>query len=132
MGAGGVLAALLLFEVKHYLADFQWQTLWMVRTKGRYGHVGGLVHAGLHGVLSVPVLLLMAAWMPTIMPTGLLVGLVIAEGVIHYHIDWLKARVAARRGIDEGDRAYWHLLGLDQAAHRLTYLGMAAVLVVAG
>ena len=127
MSAAGVLAALLLFEVKHYLADFQWQTLWMVRTKGRYGHPGGVVHAGLHGVLSAPVLLLTAAWAP-----GLMAGLLIAEVVVHYHIDWLKARVVARRGIDENDHRYWHLLGLDQAAHHLTYLGIVAVLVIAG
>lgn len=121
-----LLAALALFQVKHYLADFQWQTLWMVETKGRYGHPGGLVHSGIHGLLSLPVLMVAAAFSP-----GLFATLVIGEMVLHYHIDWAKAQINARRGIDEHDSAYWHLLGLDQAAHQVTYLAMLAVVVLA-
>jgi len=90
-----LLAALALFQVKHYLADFHWQTLWMVETKGRYGHPGGLVHAGLHGLLSLPVLMVAA---PFFAP-GLFAALVIGEVVLHYHIDWSKARIVARRGV---------------------------------
>lgn len=120
-----ILVALALFQVKHYLADFQWQTLWMVQSKGWYGHPGGLVHAGLHGLLSLPVLMLVVPWQPV-----LFMAVVVAEIVLHYHIDWTKARIVALRGIDENDSAYWHYLGLDQAAHQLTYLVMLAALIV--
>jgi hypothetical protein len=121
-----VLATLALFQVKHYLADFQWQTLWMAETKGRYGHPGGLVHAGLHGLLSLPVL-----WLAAPVRPGLVAALAIAEVVVHYHIDWAKARIVARRGIDDRDSAYWHFLGLDQAAHQVTYLAMLCGVVLA-
>lgn len=120
-----VLLALVLFQLKHYLADFQWQTLWMVQTKGSYGHPGGLMHAGLHGLLSLPVLLLVAPFAPS-----LFMVILIFEMVLHYHIDWAKAQIVSRRGIDERDSAYWHYLGLDQAAHQLTYVAMLAALTV--
>jgi len=120
----GILVALLLFQVKHYLADFQWQSGWMVRTKGEYGHIGGLAHAGLHGALSLPVLVLVAPWMPL-----LFVAIVIAEIVLHYHIDWFKASFMSRNRIDQSNVSYWRFLGLDQAAHHTTYIGILAVLV---
>ena len=121
-----VLAALALLQIKHYLADFHWQSDWMVINKGRYGHPGGLAHAGLHGVLSLLVLALVAPWLPL-----LFVLLVLAEIAVHYHTDWLKARIVTRAGIDVEDPAYWHWLGLDQAVHQLTYLAMLAALALA-
>lgn len=127
MTAGAVILALCLFQVKHYLADFQWQSVWMIETKGQYGHRGGLAHAGLHGALSLPVLVTVAGWMPL-----LFAGLILAEFILHYHIDWFKAGVVTRRNLDEHDSAYWHLLGMDQAAHQLTYLAILAVLITAG
>ncbi|TVS18745.1 MAG: DUF3307 domain-containing protein [Gammaproteobacteria bacterium] len=120
-----VLLALVLFQLKHYLADFHWQTIWIVQTKGRYGHPGGLIHAGLHGLLSLPVLLLVAPFAPVLFTV-----ILIFEMVLHYHIDWIKARVVSQRGIDERDSAYWHYLGLDQAAHQLTYVAMLAALII--
>ncbi|MDZ7709903.1 MAG: hypothetical protein U5K36_07465 [Roseovarius sp.] len=72
---------------------------WQVETKGRYGHPGGLVHAGLHGLLSLPVLMVAAPPAP-----GLFAALVVAEVVLHAHIDRARARIAARRGIDGRDK----------------------------
>lgn len=122
MSVAAVLTALALFQIKHYLADFHWQSSWMVANKGRYLHPGGLAHAGMHGALSLVVLALVAPWAPL-----LFVLLVLAEIALHYHIDWLKSRVVSRAGIDENDAAYWHWFGLDQALHQLTYLAMLAV-----
>lgn len=124
MSAGAIILAFALFQLKHYLADFHWQTIWMVETKGRYGHPGGLAHSGLHGLLSLPVLLVAAPWMP-----ALTVVLILAEIAAHYDIDWLKSRIVTRRGLGEDDSVYWHLFGLDQAAHHLTYIGMVAILL---
>ncbi len=126
MSMGMVLTALALFQIKHYLADFQWQSLWMVTNKGCYGHPGGLAHAGMHGALSLIVLTMATPWMPL-----LFLLLVLAEAAVHYHIDWLKAQIVSRSGIDENDQAYWHWLGLDQAMHQLTYLAMLAALTFA-
>lgn len=124
MSGGFLLFLLVLFQLKHLLADYAWQTTEMVANKGSYGHKGGMKHAGLHAALSTPVLALAAP--------GLLwiVVLAVAEMVVHYHIDWLKARAVDRSGTGPRDARYWLLTGLDQAAHQLTYIAMAAALLI--
>ena len=39
--------------VKHYFADFQWQTSYMYLNKGKWGHPGGLLHSGIHAGLTI-------------------------------------------------------------------------------
>ena len=113
-----LLILVLLFQVKHLLADFVWQTGWMVSNKGLYGHPGGIVHAGLHGLLTVPVLI----WTP--MSVGTVLAVAAVESVLHYHIDWIKDRLLTRSAWTPRDKGYWRLTGLDQFAHQLTYLAI--------
>ena len=56
MTESGILIFLVLIQVKHYLADFRWQTGDMLAHKGEFLHPAGWAHAGLHGLLSVPVM----------------------------------------------------------------------------
>ncbi|WP_417726806.1 DUF3307 domain-containing protein [Roseovarius sp.] len=112
---------LILFQIKHYLGDFQLQTGWMANNKGRYGHPSGIMHAGLHGALSLPILL----WF--VLPWEFALGLALMETLVHYHIDWAKARRVRQRGVNEAAPRFWHYLGLDQAAHQLTYIALFAV-----
>lgn len=113
-----LLILLLLLQIKHLLADFVWQTGWMVSNKGTYGHPGGIVHAGLHGLLTVPVLI----WTP--MTPLAVVGVVAAEFVVHYHIDWTKDRLLKQSGWSPQEKGYWGLTGLDQFAHQATYVAI--------
>jgi hypothetical protein len=46
------LLILTLLFIKHFLADFVWQTDTMVIEKGKYGYLGGLQHSGLHGAFN--------------------------------------------------------------------------------
>lgn len=115
-----VLLLLLALQAKHCLGDFWWQTPWMMRDKGLYGGRGGLVHAGFHAVMTLALLVLFRV------PASLCVALAAAEFVVHYHIDWVKARAAA--GSDPQSRAFWQLLGADQFAHQATYVAILAIL----
>ncbi|PRY26122.1 uncharacterized protein DUF3307 [Aliiruegeria haliotis] len=113
------LAVLLfLLPIKHYLADYHWQTLWMIEGKRRYGAPGGLAHAGVHGALTVPVLLLAG------IGVGWALALAATEAVLHYHIDWLKKRGDLAGTPGPESKAYWRAFGLDQTAHYLTYAAM--------
>lgn len=112
------LILVLLFQTKHLLADFIWQTGWMVSYKGTYGHPGGIVHAGIHGLLTVPVLI----WTP--MSVGMIVAVAAGEAVLHYHVDWTKDRLLRRSGWTPREQGYWRLTGLDQFAHQLTYVAI--------
>jgi hypothetical protein len=120
MSVTTVLWAMLAFELKHFLCDFALQSKFQVRTKKIYGHYGGLIHAGLHAVGSLPALLILGA-----SPT-LLVLIPVLEFALHYHIDWIKAWVDGKTGWTMQDDAYWALFGFDQFVHQLTYIGVIA------
>jgi hypothetical protein len=109
------LLALLL--VKHCLCDFVFQTPWQLSQKGTYGAPGGLVHAGSH-VTGTFIALLAVMPSPSVFMTVL-----VAEFVVHYHIDWVKEQVVRRCDIREGAR-FWNAIGVDQLLHNLTYLAI--------
>lgn len=118
-----LLLALLLLQVKHFVADFLLQPEYVWRNKGIYGHPGGLVHAGVHMAGSLPALLVAGA------APGLVAAVLLAEGVLHYHIDWGKEQAGRRLRLTQDRPAFWYLFGFDQLLHQLTYAGMLAVLL---
>ncbi len=122
MSAGTILWLLMLFQIKHLAADYLFQSGWMVRNKGRYGHPGGLLHAGVHGLCTVPVLLLAPVSMTVV------AAVVVAEVVLHYHIDWSKVQIGRLLHLTPERQGYWIAMGADQFAHQVTYvLILAAV-----
>jgi hypothetical protein len=126
---GGVtltLGALAVFQLKHFLCDFVLQTQSQIEAKSRYGHPGGVVHAGLHCLGSLPALLVVSA---RPLPIG---GLLICEFLIHYHSDWGKARLDRRYALMNSQARYWILFGLDQLIHQMTYLAMVFLVFYEG
>ncbi|MBO6673857.1 MAG: DUF3307 domain-containing protein [Rhizobiales bacterium] len=121
------LAILLGLQAKHFLFDFVFQSDWQVRNKGRYGHPGGLVHAGLHGTGTLAVGLLAA--LMGVIGLGAALVLALADAIIHYHVDWSKAQISRRMKLTPDRHAFWIALGADQAAHHVTYLVLLAGLV---
>ncbi|MBI3678416.1 MAG: DUF3307 domain-containing protein [Proteobacteria bacterium] len=119
-----LLIALGLFQTKHFLCDFAFQSLWQVRNKGTYGHIAGISHAGLHAIASVPALLVLTQ-VPVV-----IAALCLGEFVIHYHSDWSKARIDTKLGLSDKDWVYWVIFGADQFVHQLTYLGMIYILEI--
>lgn len=112
---------------KHFVADFPLQASpWMYRNKGTYGHPGGIVHAAIH------------AWL-TLCTVGCWYGhgggkvavlAALADGVVHYHIDWAKVNITEHYGLHPlKNESYWILLGFDQYLHALTYFAIAWWLV---
>jgi hypothetical protein len=113
--------ALLLLQAKHFVADFVLQTAWQTRSKGTYGHPGGIAHAAIHVAGSALLFLV-----PGIDATTLL-WLLVGEFVVHYHIDWAKEQVMRRFAQTPGVR-YWYVFGFDQFLHHATYAVMLYVL----
>lgn len=116
-----ILWAMFAFQIKHFICDFVLQTQFQILNKGVYGHPGGFIHAGLHIVGSLPALLILGA------PPATIGILLFAEFLIHYHVDWTKARLD--RGKVEQDLSYWIVFGVDQLVHQLTYVGMIFVVM---
>lgn len=118
MGLIGALLLLVLFQLKHFVADFVLQSERMQRDKGYYGRASGVWHALVHVAGSAVILL------PAFGPAAPVAAVLIGEGVAHYHIDWAKERLSRRLRLDGASPGFWRLLGLDQMAHQLTYLAM--------
>ncbi len=113
------LAAIAYLLVKHAVADFILQTDLIFRQKGNYGAPGGLLHALIHILLTAPVFVLFPGGSPE-----LAIGLLAAEFVVHYHIDWAKEQIVRYEHWTTKDTLFWWALGVDQLLHGLTYVAI--------
>lgn len=112
---------IIFFQIKHFLADFVWQSPYQYLNKGKYGHPGGILHAFIHGAATFFIL-------PGI---GLALILAVAEAVIHYHIDWAKVKINTRYNLKaDNSKYFWWLLGADQLLHQLTYAMLICAVLV--
>ena len=114
---------LALLFTKHFLVDFKWQTDAMVQGKGIYGNPDGINHSFEHALFTVWI----TFWCTFNLPVALVLGLI--DGVIHYHVDWVKMNYGCR---DITNKLFWEHLGLDQLAHALTYIGLASYVATLG
>lgn len=106
------------FIIKHFICDFLLQKPRHYLNKGKYGNWGGIEHALIHGMWTV----IICGYF------SLPLWAAVADTVIHYHIDWLKMNLNERWNLKPDNSEYfWWLLGADQMAHYLTYVGIIAI-----
>lgn len=118
-----LLVLLVLFSFKHFLADFPFQTVYMLG-KGKKGldwilplasHC--LVHAGMSAII-------IAVYNPAYL------WLTLVEFLAHFVIDRIKATYRLPAGQWENEMRgkylsqYYFAFGADQLAHQLTYILM--------
>lgn len=120
-GTSLLISVLVCFQIKHFVADYMLQPLWIIRAKGHLDKAGGYVHAGIHALLSIPALMVAGVGF------GALLLLVSAEFVVHFLVDHGKACISLKADKGPSTAAFWALHGADQLVHHLTYLAMAAV-----
>lgn len=115
------LFLLWLLFVKHFVVDFPLQQPYQYLNKGTYGHPGGLLHSGLHGLGTY----LCLFWFAPIAA----IYLAVADFVIHYHVDWAKVNINNKFGWGPTTHEqFWWLLGLDQLLHALTYIALVGTI----
>ncbi len=119
-----LLISLGYFFAKHFLGDFVLQNSYQLTNKVRYGHPGGVLHAAIHGMLSLPLILLLPG-----IHLGWYALLILAEVIAHYHIDWGKEQLLQKTRWTTNQYQYWRLFGFDQFLHLSCYLIMAALIV---
>lgn len=113
-----ILTLFTLLTIKHFIVDYPLQTRYQYSNKGIYGHPGGLLHAGFHGI---------GTWCCFAAFTPIAVWLAFVDAIVHYHIDWAKVNLNNRYGwTPTTHEEFWWLLGLDQLFHYLTYIGLIA------
>lgn len=115
-----VYLMMVLFQVKHYVADFPLQNGYMLQ-KGKDGTAWILplaAHAGIHALMTLVIILLANP------EFYYLAGL---DFVFHFVIDRIKARYKLKPGTWEPSEKglllskYYRAFGKDQLAHYLTY-----------
>jgi len=113
-----------LFQVKHMFADYFLQTPKMLTGRGQYWHMGRAQHAAIHAVGSIIVFVLVGA------PILFILAICFAEWVVHFHIDWAKAKHSESKCLAPTEAAFWRAFGMDQTLHGLTYVVMVWAWVV--
>ena len=121
-----VLFSLFVFQAKHLLCDFVLQTSDQIQSKGHYLRAGGIIHAGLHAIGSIPALMVLTR------APELIGALIIFEFLLHYHVDYTKARLDAALRFSNTSTIYWTIFGTDQMVHQLTYLSMVYLVLHIG
>lgn len=111
---------LFLFLLKHFFADWFFQSSKMAANKGTDWRWLSL-HCAYHVVLSIPIVFAL-----TSLKSGLL--LIMMEFGVHYAIDWLKSRPSVQKAYPWPSHAFWVLIGLDQFFHQIWYGVMTLLL----
>jgi hypothetical protein len=118
------LVLMLLLQIKHYIADFVIQTYAQTVRKGIYRDPVGISHSVDHIIGTLVVLLLVSFFIP-LDPTQIVL-LSLIEGILHYHIDWVKVHYGIK---DITKPLFWNQFGMDQLAHQVTYILMILALL---
>jgi len=118
-----ILALLLLFQIKHWYADFKIQTYMQTVKKGVWLDPIGVSHTIDHIWCTLAILLIFSI----IYPIGILtiVSVAFVEGIYHYLIDYTKVKYGCK---DNTKPLFWNQFGLDQLAHQVSYLVIVAVI----
>lgn len=118
--AVSILLLLCLMQIKHMFADFYMQTAKMLSGRGEYLHCGRAQHAAVHAIGSAIVFLIFGA------PMGFILAICLIEWVVHFNIDYCKARYSNEKQLTPQMAIFWRAVGTDQALHQLTYIAMVA------
>lgn len=121
-----ILALLTLFQLKHYYADFVIQTYMQTVKKGVWLDPIGISHSIDHVWSTLVILIVFSIFVHPIPAISIfLIGLI--EGVIHYMIDFTKVKYGVK---DMTKPLFWNQFGMDQIAHQITYILIAAYLLL--
>jgi hypothetical protein len=105
---------LVVFQAKHYLADYPLQGPYMLgKFKPGWGFVAPLAaHASVHAAITLAISLVLA---PSLW------WLAFVDGAVHFVVDRVKASPQMLGRWTPQQRPFWMALGADQAAHHLTH-----------
>lgn len=112
-----IYTLLVLFQIKHFIADFPLQTYFpfmMGKFKEKDWVLPLLSHAGVHFVFTFIIAIYFVNF-------DLALFLAVTDMITHFYIDRLKAspKLLGRWKIDEP--MFWNTIGFDQMLHHLTH-----------
>jgi hypothetical protein len=116
-----ILLLLLLLQIKHWYADFKIQTYMQTIKKGVWLDPIGMSHT-LDHMWTTLVVLFVFSFFHTLSVSAILT-IAILEGIYHYMVDYTKVKYGCK---DNTKPLFWNQFGLDQLAHQVSYLAIAA------
>lgn len=122
------------FQIKHFLCDFPLQTQYMLVGKG--GVKGWVAPLAAHAIRhAVGTMLIAVVFLELARPeqlTGdesmLVIGLTVADFVLHFVVDRIKAAPTLGGRWKPNQDWFWWALGLDQLAHHVINIGFIYLL----
>jgi hypothetical protein len=111
-----------MIQFKHFICDWIAQNKNQVMNKGKYGNLVGISHSMDH------MLGMMLVLLPLLFFTHplALILIALADGVIHYHIDYFKMKYSSK--YTPSDEEFWWLMGIDQFLHQWTNIMILGVI----
>lgn len=117
---------LVFYQVKHFLADFVFQNVWMLqKSRPGWDFVPPLsIHCGIHAGATLAAALYLN---PSLWWLGVL------DFVVHFIMDRIKAGPRyLGRFQDIRGKAFWVTFGFDQMVHHLTHIYICIMLLPPG
>lgn len=110
-----VFLLLILFQVKHFVADYPLQTRYML---GKFNDTGWVLpltaHCSVHAVMTAVIAIFFVS------PLAALI-LAILDFSLHFAMDRIKASPKMLGRFTNTDPRFWWSLGFDQMFHHLTH-----------
>lgn len=118
-----VIILLVLFQIKHYLADYIFQTEYMLQKfKPGWDFIPPLAaHCAVHACFT---LLIVAVFSP-----HLALLLALFDFIVHFAMDRIKASPRMLGRFNPQQAAFWNSLGLDQMVHHFTHYAIIYIVV---
>ena len=120
-----IFLLLVLFQFKHFIADYPLQTSYMLGKAKESGWIEPLAaHAGVHALFTfiiTSIFLPIASLIP--------VYLAVADFIIHFTVDRVKASPNIGGRFNPTQPYFWWSLGADQMTHHLTHYGFIYIII---
>lgn len=121
-----IFVLLILFQVKHYVADYPLQNVYML---GKFKETGWVLplatHCSVHAVFTFLICSMFNV------AVGVCILLALMDFAIHFTMDRIKASPKMLGRFKPDQKEFWWALGIDQMVHHLThYLIIALILLV--
>lgn len=120
-----IMVLLVVYQIKHFLADYIFQGRYML---GKFKDKGWVLplscHVAVHGIMTLMIALVYGSlfWVA--------VGVMVLDMVVHFVMDRVKASPKMLGRFPSSQKEFWWSLGLDQMVHHLTHYAIIAILVL--
>ena len=122
-----IFVLLILFQIKHFAADYPLQTQYMLGKFKRDDWIMPLsFHSGVHALFTLTIAITFANSLYTI------IFVTITDFIIHFIMDRIKASPDLLGKWKPTDTMFWNIVGIDQMVHHFTHYFIIYIIITRG